>query len=196
MKQLADIKWQSGYSCRKCGCERYIGGKQLYSRRNKRCNYDESPTAHTLIHKAKFGIENAFEMLYDIATSKKTVVVFGSANASKWSKLLHGFLGTRPKRRCKGVAESLWMEMYTSMSLKSEPHRKANKEEVNLKRRYALSLHLSTEMVIAEGVTPRSLKTLAPNRCVPYLTSTSAHKLIYWKYGGQVVNRSWKTILI
>lgn len=71
MLHLADIKWQSGYSCRKCCCELYIGGKQLYSRRCKRCNYDESPTAHTLFHKVKFGIENAFEMLYDIETSKK-----------------------------------------------------------------------------------------------------------------------------
>lgn len=71
MLHLAVLKWQNGYSCRKCHSDRYIEGKQSFSRRCKRCGYDESPTAHTLFHKVKFGIENAFEMLYDIATSKK-----------------------------------------------------------------------------------------------------------------------------
>lgn len=71
LQHLAELKWQDGFSCRRCCCDLYIGGKQPYSRRCKRCNYDESPTAHTLFHKVKFGIENAFEMLYDIATSKK-----------------------------------------------------------------------------------------------------------------------------
>ena len=42
-----------------------------YNRRCSRCGYDESPTSHTLFHKIKFGIENGFEMAYDIATSKK-----------------------------------------------------------------------------------------------------------------------------
>lgn len=71
MLHLANLKWQDGYSCRKCGSFRFIRGKQLYSQRCKACGYDESPTAHTLFHKVKFGIENAFEMLYDIATSTK-----------------------------------------------------------------------------------------------------------------------------
>lgn len=71
MLHLANIKWEDGYTCRKCCHTLYINGKQLYSRRCKHCGYDESPTAHTLFHKVKFGIENAFEMLYDIATSKK-----------------------------------------------------------------------------------------------------------------------------
>src|SRR5690606_7314888 len=71
MLHLANLKWQNGYNCRKCACERYSAGKQISSRRCKRCGYDESPSAHTLFHKMKFGIENAFEVLYDIATSKK-----------------------------------------------------------------------------------------------------------------------------
>lgn len=42
-----------------------------FSMRCTRCGHDESPTSGTLFHKLKFGIENAFEMAYDIATSKK-----------------------------------------------------------------------------------------------------------------------------
>jgi hypothetical protein len=43
----------------------------IYNLRCTRCGYDESPTAGTLFHKLKFGIENAFEMAYDIVTGKK-----------------------------------------------------------------------------------------------------------------------------
>lgn len=36
-----------------------------------KCGYDESPTANTVFNKVKFGIDKAFEMAYDISTSKK-----------------------------------------------------------------------------------------------------------------------------
>ncbi|MCA1751116.1 MAG: IS1595 family transposase [Cryomorphaceae bacterium] len=71
MAYLSQKKWADGYQCRKCSSEHYIKGKHLCSRRCKKCGYDESPTANTLFHKVKFGIENAFEMVYDITTSKK-----------------------------------------------------------------------------------------------------------------------------
>jgi transposase-like protein len=68
---LADEKWRFGYSCTKCQNENYSKGKKMYNRRCSMCGYDESPTANTLFHKVKFGIDNAFEMAYDITTSKK-----------------------------------------------------------------------------------------------------------------------------
>ena len=68
---LADIKWADGYSCKRCKSEKYIKGKQPHSRRCSKCGYDESTTAGTLFHKLKFGIDKAFEMLYEITTSKK-----------------------------------------------------------------------------------------------------------------------------
>jgi len=71
LNYLADSKWQLGYVCFKCKNEFYCKGKKKFNRRCTRCGYDESPTANTLFHKLKFGIENAFEMAYDIATSKK-----------------------------------------------------------------------------------------------------------------------------
>jgi hypothetical protein len=71
LMHLADQKWSAGFECRKCGNHDHTRGRTHGGRRCKKCDYDESPTAHTLFHKLKFGIENAFEMLYEIATSKK-----------------------------------------------------------------------------------------------------------------------------
>jgi len=68
---LASIKWADGYQCRKCTHPSYIKGKQPCSRRCRKCGYDESATANTLFHKLKFGVDKAFEMLYEIVTSKK-----------------------------------------------------------------------------------------------------------------------------
>lgn len=71
LMHLADQKWGAGFECRKCGNGSHTRGRTYGGRRCKKCDYDESPTAHTLFHKLKFGVENAFEMLYEIATSKK-----------------------------------------------------------------------------------------------------------------------------
>lgn len=68
---LSSVKWGEDYSCRKCKNTRFITGKKKHNRRCTKCGYDESPTSHTLFHKIKFGIENAFEMAYEIVTSKK-----------------------------------------------------------------------------------------------------------------------------
>lgn len=70
-KFLAELKWQDGYKCTRCDSNKYIKGKQPESRRCSKCGYDESTTAGTLFHKLKFGIDKAFEMLYEITTSKK-----------------------------------------------------------------------------------------------------------------------------
>ena len=68
---LAELKWRDGYNCKRCTGSTYIKGKQPASRRCRNCGYDESTTTDTLFHKLKFGIDKAFEMLYEITTSKK-----------------------------------------------------------------------------------------------------------------------------
>jgi len=68
---LAELKWGEGYSCKRCLSDQYIKGKQPASRRCTKCGYDESTTTGTLFHKLKFGVDKAFEMLYEIVTSKK-----------------------------------------------------------------------------------------------------------------------------
>lgn len=68
---LADLKWADDNSCIKCGHDDYIKGKQLSSRKCRKCCYDESATSGTLFHKLKFGIDKPFEMLYEITVGKK-----------------------------------------------------------------------------------------------------------------------------
>jgi len=68
---LSELKWKDGYNCKRCDSTDYIKGKQPSSRRCRSCGYDESTTSGTLFHKLKFGIDKAFEMLYEIVTSKK-----------------------------------------------------------------------------------------------------------------------------
>jgi hypothetical protein len=65
-----DIKRQSRKAARKCCCELYIRTKQRCSRKRKRRNYEDSPTAHTPYLKVAFEIENALEVHYGLATCK------------------------------------------------------------------------------------------------------------------------------
>jgi len=71
LEYLSEIKWSEGYSCRRCGHDQYMSGKQPYSRRCKACKYDESATAHTLFHKLKFCLLKAFECLFWMSSEKK-----------------------------------------------------------------------------------------------------------------------------
>jgi len=70
-KYLSEIKWQSGYSCKKCGHTKYYKGVKPYSRRCMRCKYDESPTAGTMFDKCKFSLLIAFHIIFKISTKKK-----------------------------------------------------------------------------------------------------------------------------
>ncbi len=66
LKAIADDKWATGYTCRKCGHNHYCEGKTPYSRRCTRCKADESATAHTLFHHCRINILDAFELAYRI----------------------------------------------------------------------------------------------------------------------------------
>lgn len=70
-RHLAEQKWGPGYRCKRCDRAKYCNGVQPHGRRCTGCRYDESPTAGTMFHKLKFNLHTAFEMLYEIATSKK-----------------------------------------------------------------------------------------------------------------------------
>lgn len=73
MKYLAEIKWADGYTCKKCAHTCYMTGKRMYSRRCKKCKYDESATSHSLFHKLKFPISKAFDMLFRLSAGKKAL---------------------------------------------------------------------------------------------------------------------------
>jgi hypothetical protein len=71
LKYIADIKWESGYICKHCGCEKYIKGSKPHNRRCLKCKYNESPTAGTMFDKVKFSLLIAFHIIFKIATKKK-----------------------------------------------------------------------------------------------------------------------------
>ncbi len=68
---IESLKWPAGFSCRKCGNEKFFKGAQKFSRRCSRCGYNESITAFTIFHSLKFSIEKAFYIAYLTVTGKK-----------------------------------------------------------------------------------------------------------------------------
>lgn len=72
MIYLSEIKWENGYTCRKCGHTKYQERKN-HSRTCNHCSDTESPTANTLFHKVKFGIRKAFFMCFEMATTTKSL---------------------------------------------------------------------------------------------------------------------------
>lgn len=61
---LEGLKWEKGYTCRKCSNSRYFDGAQKFARRCTRCGYNESITAFTIFHSIKFPVEKAFYIAY------------------------------------------------------------------------------------------------------------------------------------
>lgn len=72
-KYLSELKWNSGYACKKCGHEKFCDGKDVYSRRCTRCRYEESPTAYTIFHRLKFPVTKAFYMLFLVYANKEKI---------------------------------------------------------------------------------------------------------------------------
>lgn len=64
LELLASEKWKNGYVCRKCGNTNYCAGKTPFSRRCTRCKSDESATAHTIFHRCKIPLNEAFKIAY------------------------------------------------------------------------------------------------------------------------------------
>ena len=63
---IAEVKWEGGYVCRKCGHTNYCEGKTPSSRRCTRCKTEESATAHTIFHNIKFPVNKAFYIAYNV----------------------------------------------------------------------------------------------------------------------------------
>jgi transposase-like protein len=70
-KYLADIKWDAGFICKKCGSTEYFRGVKPHSRRCLKCKYDESPTSGTMFDKCKFPLHIAFHIAFRVCTKKK-----------------------------------------------------------------------------------------------------------------------------
>ena len=68
---LSEIKWTNGFKCRKCGHTNYCKAMRKFDRECTSCHTIESPTAHTLFHKVKFGIQKAFCIVFEMSCTTK-----------------------------------------------------------------------------------------------------------------------------
>ena len=64
LQHLSEEKWRDGFTCRKCGHTNFCKGKKPFSRRCTKCKSEESATAHTIFHKCKFPLTEAFQIPY------------------------------------------------------------------------------------------------------------------------------------
>ena len=71
LRYVSEIKWEEGYSCKRCKNDAFIKGSKPYNRRCLKCKYDESPTAGTVFDKIKFSLLIAFHIAFKIGTKKK-----------------------------------------------------------------------------------------------------------------------------
>jgi hypothetical protein len=65
LQYLDNLKWEGGYSCKKCGYQSYSNGEKPFSRKCNKCKYTESVTAGTLFHSIKFPLNKAFYITLD-----------------------------------------------------------------------------------------------------------------------------------
>jgi hypothetical protein len=61
---VAGLKWQTGFTCRKCGYKKFYEGTRPHARQCKLCRYLESATANTLFENVKFSLQKALYILY------------------------------------------------------------------------------------------------------------------------------------
>ena len=81
-KFLAELKWEKGYSCSKCGNDHFFNGHIPYSRRCSKCGYEESVTTNTLLHNTRIPVNKAFYMIFLVYSTK------GKISSHKLSEIL------------------------------------------------------------------------------------------------------------
>lgn len=73
---LAQLKWEGGFTCKKCGNTNHCPGKSPFSRRCTKCKTEESATNGTIFHNCKFPISKAFYIAYNVCKNKEDVSTY------------------------------------------------------------------------------------------------------------------------
>jgi hypothetical protein len=73
---LAELKWDDGFECRKCGNTNHCPGKTPYSRRCTKCKTEESPTSGTIFHNCKFPVSKAFYIAYNVCKGREEISTY------------------------------------------------------------------------------------------------------------------------
>lgn len=76
LKFLADVKWNEGFICRKCGNTNHCPGKTPYSRRCTKCKTEESATTGTIFHNCKFPVSKAFYIAYNVCKGEEDLSTY------------------------------------------------------------------------------------------------------------------------
>lgn len=117
-KFLADVKWQAGYCCTKCGNVSYCNGKSPFNRRCTKCTYEESVLCQTIFENNRIPIQKAFYLLYLMYSYKGNISSHQLSQklgirqstcwtyASKIKKVME-----ERKKEIKGVDKSGWSKL-------------------------------------------------------------------------------------
>ena len=73
LEYLVYKKWSKGYKCQKCGNDKCTIRKKNFARDCNLCHHIESPTANTMFHKVKFGIQKAFGIVFEMTATTKSI---------------------------------------------------------------------------------------------------------------------------
>lgn len=73
LETLSKLKWTNGFKCSKCGHTNYCSATRPFDRQCTSCHTVESPTANTLFHKVKFGIQKAFCIVFEMSCTTKGI---------------------------------------------------------------------------------------------------------------------------
>lgn len=117
-KFLADMKWENGYSCIKCGNTSYCNGKVIYNRRCTKCAYEESVLHHTIFENNRIPINKAFYLVYlmynhkGAISSHKLSEKLGIRQSTCWTyaSKIKKVMEER-KKDLKGVGKSGWSKL-------------------------------------------------------------------------------------
>lgn len=75
LRFIADLKWQDGYVCKKCGSTEWSEGTQYHARKCNQCKYEESVTANTLFHGVKFPLTKALYISLTTVINRDSITV-------------------------------------------------------------------------------------------------------------------------
>jgi len=115
---LAKLKWDKGYTCKKCQNGTFFNGVLPSSRRCSKCSYDESATNFTIFKSAHIPLNKAFYMAYKVYATNGKISSYKLSEellirqstcwsyASKVKKIL-----TERKKELKNAGERGWSKL-------------------------------------------------------------------------------------
>jgi len=73
---LAQLKWENGFTCKKCGNTNACAGKTPFSKRCTKCKTEESATNGTIFHNCKFPVSKAFYIAYHVCKKNDDISTY------------------------------------------------------------------------------------------------------------------------